>query len=285
MVALFLALLLAPEASAQVAAVQPAAVRPTEGEIAAQASFDTGYLLGLYTTPRAAEGAAPTQAQIDEATRQYLTNGAAATTVPSSGPGAAYFNDGATLTSVPSNGPGAAYFHNGAEVMAYYPTPQAAPAEESPTAPIVAPIASESHEENACVTRSAATTEQAAPTGAPPAEPASETGAGASRPEERTCSPAEIEMAMAIAREYALASAPPVCAPPFTPSEPSSAFPRPAETAPTIVAEPALTCPPGSAPIPILLSRLVVGLCGALVGGLAVVFWRGPKSLRLAGRH
>jgi hypothetical protein len=284
---LLLVVLLAPDASAQVAAGPPARMDPTQVETAAQASFDTSYLLGVYMTQLAVAGAPPTQAEIDEATRQYFTNGAAATGVPSSGPGAAYFTNGAAATSVPSSGPGAAYFHNGAEVMAYYPAPQVAPAPEASQAAIAAPIASESHEETAGLSRSAPSTQQAAPTGlsAPPPEAASEVRAGASRAGELTCSPAEIEMAMAIAREYASASASPFCAPPSTPFEPSSAIHMQSdETAIPIVAEPAPSCQPGPVPVPIVFSRLVVAVCGALLGALAVILWKGPKALRVAHR-
>ena len=123
-----LVLLLAPDAAAQpVAAEQPARAVPMQAEIAAQAAFDTGYLLALYMTQLAAAGAPPSQADIDEAARQFLTNGAAVTGVPSTGPGAEYFRNGATVTGVPSSGPGAAYFHDGADVMAY-PTPRVIPA-------------------------------------------------------------------------------------------------------------------------------------------------------------
>jgi hypothetical protein len=271
--AVFFGLVLAPEASAQVAAGPIARIGPMQAEIAAQASFDTSYLLELYMTQLAAEGAAPTQAEIDEATRQYFTNGAAVTSVPSDGPGAAYFTEGAAVTGVPTKGPSADYFHNGAEVMAYYPTPKLTGAPGASGSTTASPMA-------ASVEPAPPETQEAASIGIPvaPPEPVSEVQAGTGKAGRLTCSPAEIEMALAIGREYATASAPTSCVPPTRPSEPSSAFPfRGAAPAPTVVANPALSCATGPAPLPVLFSRVVAALCGALLGGLAVVLWRGPS--------
>lgn len=145
--AIVLVLLLAPDASAQpIAAGQLARTGAMQAEIAAQASFDTSYLLALYMTQLAAAGAPPSQADIDEAATQYLTNGAAVTGVPSTGPGAEYFRNGAAVTGVPSSGPGATYFHDGAAVMAY-PTPRATPAPGATNQAVTGAVASESYEE------------------------------------------------------------------------------------------------------------------------------------------
>src|ERR1700722_6552937 len=112
--AIALVLFLAPDAFAQsVAAEQPAPTMPTQAGMAVQASFDTSYLLALYMTQLAAAGAPPSQADIDAAARQYLTNGAAVTGVPGTGPDAEYFRNGAAVTAVPNSGPGAPYFHDG----------------------------------------------------------------------------------------------------------------------------------------------------------------------------
>src|ERR1019366_10121808 len=53
--------LLAPQAFAQTAAGQAVRTVPTQPEIAAQATFDTSYLLALYMVQLAAAGAAPPQ--------------------------------------------------------------------------------------------------------------------------------------------------------------------------------------------------------------------------------
>src|ERR1019366_9466210 len=150
--------LLAPLAFAQTAAGQAVRTVPTQPEIAAQATFDTGYLLALYMAQLAAAGTPPSQADIDEATRQYLTNGAA-------------------VTSVPTSGPGAAYFHNGAEVMAF-PTQPVAPAPEATVSAGAGSLESEPYpyEMDAGVSPAPSSGEEAAPAGtsAPPLASASE---------------------------------------------------------------------------------------------------------------
>ena len=191
--AILLVLLLAPEASAQVTSGQTAGMAPVQAEVAAQASFDTSYLLALYMAKLAAAGKAPSQADVDEAARQYFTNGAAATSVPSSGPNAAYFQNGAAVTALPSSGPSAAYFHNGAEVMAYYPAPPAAPAPVATGEASAGLIGSELND--AGIPRPVASTEDAAPTGTATLQPAPtpEVPAGASTAPGLTCAPGEIE--------------------------------------------------------------------------------------------
>jgi hypothetical protein len=275
--AIVLVLLLAPEASAQVSAGQPARIVPVQAEIAAQATFDTSYLLALYMTQLAAAGTAPSQTDIDEAARQYFTNGAAMTSVPSSGPGAAYFQNGAAVTGVANSGPGAAYFHNGAEVMAYYPAPQVTPAPVATGEAGAGLVGSESYEQDAGVQRATASTEDAAPMGAAAVQPAptSEVRAGASM--WPTCSPLEIEAAMAIASQFSTAASRP-SATSCTPSIASTSVAPPAETAPTSAVAPAPNCPPG----PSALSRIAPALAGAFFGGLGIALWLRPRPLRVA---
>ena len=266
------ALLFAPEASAQVAAGPPAGVGSSRAETAAQASFDTSYLLALYMTQLATAGAAPSRADIDEAARRYFTNGATVTSVPSSGPGAAYFQNGAAVTGVPSSGPGAAYFHNGAEVMAY----------RAPVAP--PPVASEPPEVDAGLHRAIASPERAAAAGAEVAQSAAiaEAPGGARAAVGLTCSPREIEAAIAIASQFARAEAPSPPAASCAPSAAAAAIPvlaPPAETVPTLPAEPARRCVPAPSS---LVSRLVAAFGGALVGGLVVALWSRPRSHRMA---
>jgi hypothetical protein len=281
--AVVLVLLLAPEASAQVAAGQPAPTVQTQAGIATQATFDTSYLLALYMTQLAATGAAPTQADINEAARQYLTNGAAVTNVPNSGPGAAYFQNGAAVTGVPSSGPGAAYFHNGAQVMAYYPAPQVTPAPVATGDASASSAGSQSYEEDGGVPSALVGTAEGAPTGAGAAHPppTSEIPAGADTATGLTCSPLEIEAAMAIASQFVTAAVPRPSATSCTPSPASNGVPTLAETAPPSAAEPAPICPPGAS----LLSRIAPALGGALFAGLAVAFWSRPRPLRVAQRR
>jgi hypothetical protein len=280
--ATILVLLLAPEASAQIAGGQPPRMVPTQAEIATQATFDTSYLLELYMTQLASAGAAPTQADIDEAARLYFTNGAAVTSVPTSGPGAAYFQNGAAVTGVPSRGPGAAYFHNGAEVMAYYPGPQITPAPVARGKASAGLVGSQSYREDAGVQLAPIiATAEATPTGAVAASPASasKVPAEASSATGLTCSPAEIEAAIAIASQFATAAPRPsgTC----TPSTAPTLAPPLAEMAamtPASAAEPAPSCPPGPSS---LLPRIAVALGGAFCGGLAVALW---SRLRMVPR-
>lgn len=264
-------LLLAPEASAQVAAGGPARMAPTQAEIAAQASFDTSYLLALYMTQLAEAGTPPSQSDIDEATRQYLTNGAAVTSVPGSGPAADYFRNGAAVTGVPTRGAGAAYFQNGAEVMSYA-APRLAPPPE--TAAPASSSAVEWNEADAGVpdtTESAGETAPRATSAVPIPQVQTETMASG-----LTCSPLEIEAAMAIASQFA-APAEPSAASACLPSTASTCAPMPAEREPPAVAELAPHCPPQAS----LLSRIVPVLGGALFGGLAVVLWSRPRPPRV----
>lgn len=283
--AIVLVLLLAPDASAQpVAAGQLAPTVPMQVEIAAQASFDTSYLLALYMTQLAAAGAPPSQSDIDEAARQYLTNGAAVTGVPSTGPGAEYFRNGAAVTGVPSSGPGAAYFHDGADVMAYT-TSRVTPAPGTTNQAGTGAVASESYEEDVGTSQAVVNTGEGPETRASEAQPApvSEVEVG-SRTMGLTCSPLEIEAAIAIASQFATAAVPPRPAASCSPSTASNPVPLPVETAnaveaaPARVAEPAPRCPAG----PSLLARIATALAGAILGGVAVVLWSRPRPLRVA---
>ena len=273
--AIALFLLLAPQASAQVGGGQAARTLPTPAEIAARASLDTSALLAAYMARLAAAGNAPSQADIDEATRQYFTNGAAATSVPSSGPGAEYFRNGATVTGVPSSGPGAAYFQRGAEVMAYQAPPRAPSTPEAGRAAPKSGAGWVESEEDAGAPMAAASAAEAAPNGPTATRPAPAEVPAPSGPPGLTCSPLEIEAAMAIARQFAASAAAPSCAP-CAPSTPSSPTPQRSGTAPLGAAEPVPVCPtaPSAPSAPSLLSRLVPALGGAFLGGFVVALRR-----------
>jgi hypothetical protein len=153
----------------------------------------------------ASQGAPPSQADIERAANDYFTNGTAVTAVPASGPGAPYFHDGATSLGVPSSGPVAEYFRNGASSMAapspafgVYGAPAASP---DAGAPRVTPAEARAAEPPL----SGAAAEGLEPgAGVPPPE----AQPGGARATGLTCSPSEIEAAMAIAREYAVATEP-----------------------------------------------------------------------------
>jgi len=281
--AIVLVLLLAPDAWAQpIAAGQLARTVPTQAEIAAQASFDTSYLLALYMTELAAAGAPPSQSDIDEAARQYLTNGAAVGGVPSTGPGAEYFRNGAAVSGVPSSGPGAAYFHDGADVMAY-PNSRVTPAPGATNQAGTGAVASESYEEDAGTSQGVANTGEGP--GTRPGEPAlvSEVDVG-SRTTGLPCSPLEIQAAIAIASQFATAAAPPGPATSSSPATDSNPVPLPVEAAKAVeavrgrVAETVPRCPVG----PSLLARIATALAGAIVGGAAVALRSRPRPLRIA---
>jgi hypothetical protein len=264
--------LFAREASAQVGVGHTAQMAPIQAEIAAQATVDTSYLLALYMTQLAAAGAAPTQADIDEATRQYFTNGAAATGVPTSGPGAEYFTNGAAATGVPTSGPWAAYFTNGAAVTAYSPSPVTlSPEATRESRPAV--VGGESHEEDAGMPHVAPTSEGAAIALSPP-QP-SEVEGGAPAATGLTCSPLEIQAAMAIARQFATKAAAPLPATSCPPSTILPSVPPVVVEPPALAAQPTFTSPscpatPTSTPRLSLLSSIALALSGAFCGGLAV---------------
>lgn len=277
-IAVCLALTVAPGASAQ-----PARAAPTPAEIAGQATFGTSALLARYMAQLAAAGTPPSQADIDEATRQYLTNGAAVTSVPNSGPGAAYFHNGAAVTGVPSSGPGAAYFQNGAAVLAYQ-APRSAPGPEAREAP-----AGGSYPGSA-VRPSAAPTQPGAPTAAATVQPAPASTISV-EPNRvvtvQTCPPGEIEAAIAFGRQFAAVNATPTSAStrmssPATTSEPPPAAASPVEPAPT--SETTAGTAPGHPPGPSVLSGVALAAGGALFGGLVVALWSLPRKLRAARR-
>ena len=237
----------------------------------AQATFDTGYALALYMERLAAAGSAPTQADIDEAARVYFTNGAAATGVPTSGPRAAYSKHGASVTPAPRGGAGAAWFHDGAGVLAYRAVPASPPAPPSP--PAEAPAVDAGGTEAVAPARPNASAPPAAP---PPAvSPAPPAGAGPSGP---TCSSQELETALAIGKEYALASptAGPA-APPVTEAAPVAAPPPRAAPAPTVVPAAPSAC---ASETP--WTRIVPSIAGALLAVAGAMFWLGAHA---AVRH
>jgi hypothetical protein len=283
----FLAVLLVvPAAWAQLVAGQSPSAAATPVEVPARASFDTSALLALYMAQLAAAGSAPSQADVDEAARQYFTNGAAVTGVPSSGPGAAYFHDGAAVTGVPSSGPGAAYFHDGAAVMAYNPAPRVTPAPEATGEPNTRMAGTTTHEEDARVQSAVASTQQAsvAPTRteAAPQVPGSEARTEPSTATGLTCSPLEIEAAMAIARQFATAAAPPATVTSGTPIAGPLPVPPPAALALAIATEPVSNCLPGRS----LLSRIAAtALGGVFFGGFAVALWLRRRPLAVAPRR
>jgi hypothetical protein len=283
--AMALVLARAPEAAAQPAMAPAGRTGPLAAEVAAQASFDTGYLLALYMAQLAAAGSAPSQADIDEAAQQYFTHGAAATAVPSEGPGAAYFHAGAEVTSVPNSGPGAAYFHDGAEVLAYSGAPATPPApaapveegaEEGPTGPRVAETVT------ALASTPLATAPPAVGEGAPAPEVSTVANAGGGL----TCSPREIEAAMAIAAQFAVASAQAsASASEQAPPSPCVPSPGPApvcpRSSPTPAAEPGPRCAPG----PSFVARIGPAMVGALLGALAAALWLRPRPPRAPQRR
>ena len=227
----------------------------------------------------AAAGAAPSQADIEEATRQYFANGAALTSAPASGPGSAYFHNGAEATRAPSSGPGSAYFHNGAEATAFYPAPRAASvpegaleAEAGAGAAAIAP-----REAEAGVVRPLVVAEPAAPAAAAPAQPdtGSEAG-GPIAPTGLTCSASEIEAAMALARQFAAATTPPLAAPSCAPATGASPLPPGAAAFPLSLGDPSPNC----SQEPSFLSRLAAALGGAILGGAAVAAWSRLRALR-----
>jgi hypothetical protein len=263
--ALVAVLLLAPQASAQTAATPHPAPLPPPPAIAAQvgaASVETSYLLALYMAELANAGTPPSQSDIDEATRQYLTNGAAVTGVPGSGPASAYFQNGAAVMGIPSSGPGAAYFHNGAEVLAY-PSPRAAgtvaPAtqpggETGPTAVGIMPAPEDAGALDAA---------EEAETGLTPVQ-VLPVGSGISPV---PTAPAESPPNPATTAPSPAPSPAPSCAPCIASS------PEVVRVTSALPAEPAPTCPPG----PSQLTRLATALGGVLFGGLAVVLWTRPR--------
>jgi len=265
----------AASAQAQVAGGPPARAAPTPVEVAAQASLDTGSLLAGYMAQLAAAGAPPSQADIEEAARLYFTNGAAVTSVPTTGPRAAYFTNGAAVMAVPSSGPGAAYFHNGAAALAYSPAPTSSPAPQ-PTGEAnagVPPVASNT-EKPVAPPVAPAETAAGPPVAAPPTAP--------STAPEPSCSPLEIQAAMAIARQFAIASVPAPAALSGTSTAVPSSSARSAELAPAStseLAELAPRCPPA----PPLLSRVAAaGMGGLFFGGFGVALWLRSRPRRVA---
>jgi hypothetical protein len=254
----------------------PGAISSSEAaELAAQASLSTSYLLALYMEQLAAAGTPPTQADIDAAAHAYFTNGAAATGVPATGPGAAYFHDGAGVTAAPSSGPGAQWFHQGASALAY-PAPATVPPSPSPSPPSAAQASvpadagldagEDGRGEEADAGQDASISPASTPplpseTAAMPHVPATPTVAASTS--SLTCSPEELETALAIGKKYALAAAPAGSA---HPGGDAGAAPAPASSAGGGSASPTCTAGP---PAWIRIGTLVVGGALAVVGAIA----------------
>jgi hypothetical protein len=252
--AVALVLLLARPALAQ--APPPSPPLPPAAGVNVQASVEASYLLASYMAALANAGLPLSQSDIDEATRQYLTNGAAATGVPTRGPAAAYFQNGAAVTGVPTSGPGAAYFNNGSQVLAYYPPPRSAPAEtaQPPATEVDAGSSSGSGEEAGAPDAAEETGPVAMPTEAAP--PAPTTGP---------------------TTETAVV---PVEAPAAPPPGPTSCPPCVAATTPPPALATSPTESPASPPGPSTIGRVGTALGGALFGGFAVFLWSRPRPPR-----
>jgi hypothetical protein len=242
-------LLLAPaDAFAQGYLRQPVSTSPAgQNAIAEQAGVDTAALLTLYMRQLASTGQPPSQSDIDEATRQYFTNGAAVSTVPTSGPGAAYFQNGAAVMSYgasPSPTPTAAA-----------PTatvqPAAVPAQAPPVVPVAVP--------------------QPVPV-SPPVETPSAAEADTTSATTTANSAAGVTEAQA-----ANPTSPPAAAPVINISVPAPVQPL-VQTIVVPAAEPELVlqCPPP----PSFFSRIAPALGGLLFGGFAVALWSRPRMIR-----
>ena len=275
--ALVLVLLLAPEAWAQTGGEHERTL-PTQAEIAAQASLPTSYLLSLYMMQLASAGTPPSQSDIDDATRQYFTNGAAMTSVPTGGPGADYFRNGAAVTGVPSSGPGAAYFQNGAKVLAYYPPP-VAPVEKPAGEVVAGPVAS------ASAAPAIPAVEDAGVQSPPAATEAASAVAPMPWPSAWGCptcaTPEQIEAALANASRRETSPPPAQTANAEPAPAPSTGVSPATEPVSPSATGPAVNCPSGPSP----LSRIGTVLGGALLGGLVVVLWSRPRSLRVQPHH
>jgi hypothetical protein len=200
-----LLLLLPGRAGAQVEVAPPPQPVSPYGSPAAQSASATSYLLTMCMVQLASQGNPPSQADIDTAAHDYFTNGAAVTAVPAgSGLGGTYFRNGAAVLGVPGSGPVAEYFNNGAPTTAYpspafgaYGTPVVPEEAGAPTVTAKA--------ESALPPGPAEALEPDA--GVPPPPPAEGQPAPA-RAAGLACSPSELEAAMAIGREYAVAAEP-----------------------------------------------------------------------------
>ncbi len=247
--AMAFALLLAPaDAFAQGYLRPPASGPPApQNAVANQAGVDTAALLTLYMRQLASTGQAPSQSDIDEATRQYFTNGAAVSTVPTSGPGATYFQ-------------------NGAAVMSYGGSPSPTPTAVSPTGTV----------QPAAV---AAQVPPVVPVPVPqpvPVSPPAEAPTAAEA--EPTAATTTANNAAGVTEAQAAnPTSPPAAAPVINISAPAPVQPL-VQTiiVPGAEPEPVLQCP---AP-PSFLSRIAPALAGLLFGGFAVALWSRPRMIR-----
>ena len=251
MVLVLLLAALAPKAGAQGYLRQQVQPAITPAQTAAQATYDNATMLALYMSQLASSGRAPNQSDINEAARQYFTNGAAVSTVPTSGPGAAYFQNGAaavTYGATPAS-----------TVTAPTATVQPAAVYASPAAPALQPV----------------------PVPVPVRAPDDTTAAAAAPADTSTATssaPGVTEAQAANPTSQAAIAPPP--APTASPYPPAPVQPLYQtillSTPPAPEPEPALRC----APEPSLFSRIGPALGGLLFGGLAVALWSRPRMIR-----
>ena len=242
---------LAPKAWAQGYLRQQVQPAMTPGQTSAQATYDNATMLALYMSQLASSGRAPNQSDINEAARQYFTNGAAVSTVPTSGPGAAYFQNGAAAVTY------------GAAPAPTVPAPTATVQPAAVYAPPAAPAL------------------QPAPVPVPPSAPDDTTTATTSAPDTRTAGSNALGVTEAQAAnptsQAAIAPPPAPTASPYPPAPVQPLYQTIlVSTPPAPEPEPALRC----APEPSLFSRIGPAFGGLLFGGLAVALWSRPRMIR-----
>jgi hypothetical protein len=241
---------LAPKAWAQGYLRQQVQPAMTPGQTAAQATYDNATMLALYMSQLASSGRAPNQSDINEAARQYFTNGAAVSTVPTSGPGAAYFQNGAAAVSY------------GAAPAPTVPPPTATVQPAAVYAPPAAPAL------------------QPVPVPVPPSAPDDTTTVTTSAPETQTIAsnaPGVTEAQAANPTSQAATAPPPPAANPYPPAPVQPLYQTILVSTP-LAPEPelALRCPAE----PSLFSRIGPAFGGLFLGGLAVALWSRPRMIR-----
>ena len=242
MVLVLLLAALAPKAGAQGYLRQQVQPAITPAQTAAQATYDNATMLALYMSQLASSGRAPNQSDINEAARQYFTNGAAVSTVPTSGPGAAYFQNGAAAVTY------------GATPASTVPAPtatvQPASVYASPAAPALQPV----------------------PVPVPVRAPDDTTAAAAAPADTSTATSSAPGVTEA---QAANPTSPPAAAPVINISAPAPVQPL-VQTIVVPNPEPALQCPPPAS----FFSRIAPALGGLLFGGFAVALWSRPRMIR-----